>query len=432
MDQGMLVGVRGQLFLLTTALVGCDTLSFAALGTADDDSPPELVLDPTFGDAGLAVLDDVDPDTYDLVRGLDVTSDGRLLVIGKGTVGGSRQIFVRRLTPDGAADDTFGIGGLCAVGTDTDRLLTVAPTADGGAWGAGTGAGGEQALIMRTTSGGALDTTLGGVGMMYRDDVVGYEDVLAVVPLASGGALMAGSVLVGANGAPRSFRVDAAGSLDATYGLVGEDPTSGAEFGVVQLDSSGRIYVYGSEFDPEDRCFVIRRTAAGALDTSFGQNGTFLAQPDESCEHFAFTTDGHMLLAGRAAGDSAFSVLRLSADGVVDSSFGSAGRVVVPVGAGAHERGVLELADGRIVVGGSGQVTNGLVDVVLWVLQADGTPDDSVGTGGRLIFDPTPGVADQVLTVMLDGLGRILVHGASETAPRRSFVLRLTAAPAPQ
>ena len=58
---------------------------------------------------------------------------------------------------------------------------------------------------------------------------------------------------------------------------------------------------------------------------------------------------------------------------------------------------------------------------------ADGTPDPTFSSDGRLILDPVPGFANQVSDVAVDNKGRIVIAGSTNKTgePVRGYVLRL-------
>src|SRR5439155_19047135 len=112
-------------------------------------------------------------------------------------------------------------------------------------------------------------------------------------------------------------------------------------------------------------------------------------------------------------------VARLNTDGSLDTSFGVGGKQTVAFSGDDRATGVAVQPDGKVVVVGS--TSNGVPDVAIVRLNADGTPDGSgfdvvnnVENGGRLQFSfgANPAAATDVANaVALDESNRIVVAG---------------------
>ena len=87
-------------------------------------------------------------------------------------------------------------------------------------------------------------------------------------------------------------------------------------------------------------------------------------------------------------GTDDFGVVRLNADGTVDASFGNDGRVTINIGTSENAFGidvahaVTLLADGRILLAGSTDNPGGTQDIALVRLHADGRVDSTFGADG--------------------------------------------------
>jgi uncharacterized delta-60 repeat protein len=132
------------------------------------------------------------------------------------------------------------------------------------------------------------------------------------------------------------------------------------------------------------------RNLRGELDPSFGNSGfaAFERAPGEQrFSSVAALPDGAVVGAGYAPFDGMhdFAVARVTASGVLDSSFGDAGFVRV----GKH-RGfggaVTHDARGRVIAGGYFSNQRGS-DLLLTRLDAKGRPDPSFGVGGLVEND---------------------------------------------
>src|SRR6185503_12297785 len=102
--------------------------------------------------------------------------------------------------------------------------------------------------------------------------------------------------------------------------------------------------------------------------------------------------DGKIIATGSSnssSTDYAFSLARLNADGSFDNSFGSGGKVVTSIGISASEIFAVAIqSNGKIIAAGySTQDFDLGTDLTLVRYNADGTLDNSFGTGGIVITD---------------------------------------------
>ncbi len=202
-------------------------------------------------------------------------------------------------------------------------------------------------------------------------------------------------------------RLDADGAPDPTFGTGGVVTISQGvgtpDALAVQPDGStlvaGPIYGVGYSFG------VLRLLPNGAVDTSFGTNGTALlpvlasnALPIQGVSSLAVTSDGHIIVAGvRMDGTIPFGVYdivvaRFDATGTLDTTFGTSGLATVPVPIGgfavAEPLTIVIQPSGRIVVAGeaqAGTADNGQETVFVPVvvgLTASGTLDPTFGGPG--------------------------------------------------
>lgn len=117
-----------------------------------------------------------------------------------------------------------------------------------------------------------------------------------------------------------------------------------------------------------------------------------------------------MALAVLAAASPAWA-----AEGDLDTSFSGDGKATTPVGVGGSEEGARDLAlqpDGKTVVGGQAVGVGTGTDFALARYDADGDLDPSFGTGGRVLTDMgSQGRDEEVKAVALQPDGKIVVAG---------------------
>ena len=264
---------------------------------------PSGVLDRSFGEAGLVVID---VGGRDVATGVLVDASGRIVVSGFTEANGFADFVVARLLASGELDRSFGEAGLV--------VLDVG--------------GGDVAT-------GVLVDASGRIVVSGFTEANGFADFVVARLLASGEL-------------DRSF--GEAGLVVIDVG--GRDVATG-----VLVDASGRIVVSGfTEANGFADFVVARLLASGELDRSFGEAGLVVLDVGGGDVATGVVVDasGRIVVSGftEANGFADFVVARLLASGELDRSFGEAGLVVLDVGGGDVATGVLVDASGRIVVSG--------------------------------------------------------------------------------
>lgn len=149
----------------------------------------------------------------------------------------------------------------------------------------------------------------------------------------------------------------------------------------------------------------------GTLDTSFSGGVLPVGDGDDYGYALATQSDGKILIAGRAAenlGD--FAVVRLGRDGQLDATFGKGGKVMTDIAGKADTANAIAVqADGKIVVAGT---SNG--DFALVRYQANGELDTTFGTGGKVTTALSED-ADGANAILLEEDGSIIVGGDANT-----------------
>lgn len=245
--------------------------------------------------------------------------------------------------------------------TDHDRLLGATFDAQNRLYGAGwVGSGADQMMaVARYRPNGQLDATFGTGGLASVNVAKGGKAVelaRGVVVQSSGKVVISGTVEHDATATG-----DAARDTDVALARFDQngklDPTFGTE-GVVRLDLSTGI-VDGTAFRG-DLAWGLTALADGKL-----------------------VVVGQQLGQGAGRKDTDFAVVRLSADGVKDTTFGTGGVALVGVGPNISEnpRTAIETGDGKLVVTGYATI-DGITKVVLFRLTTAGALDPTFGTNG--------------------------------------------------
>jgi len=265
-------------------------------GPADDDG--HLVLarylrngqpDASFGRGGK-----VENSSLAGAGAIAIQLDGEIVVLCSSSYRSRAHFALARYNADGTADQTFGQDGTVAVGFFA-FALTIQP--DGRIVAAGSGGNDEHPdfALSRYMPDGSLDRSFGRGGTAL---------------INFGGSEGAGAVAVQPDG-----KLVATGSSDA--------------LGNMPLPNE----------PPHNDGALARYTANGTLDTSFGRHGKVLTTADRSgdlesgASGVAIQPDGKIVAAGSLGPEDTgdedwdFLVVRYTAQGRLDGSFGNGGKV---------------------------------------------------------------------------------------------------------
>lgn len=273
---------------------------------------------------------------------------------------------------------------------------------------------------------GDLDPTFGNMGQVITSMSLGDADHVSAVAVQPDGKIVASGTSTGVSYSFISVaRYTASGALDASFGSSGKvteftNRLHVAQLNCMVLQPDGKIVVAGriggiSDDNPD--FLVMRFTASGSLDSSFGAGGvtqTPINSTSLAVYGVALQGDGKIVVAGSASpnGTNDFAVARYTTNGTLDASFGTNGIVVTPMGSGSDiARGVIVQGDGKIVLAGradGGQLTFGLTRYL-----SDGALDDTFGTGGKVI-SPVGDNYSIAYGIVAGSGGRLLVCGEAD------------------
>ena len=281
---------------------------------------------------------------------------------------------------------------------------------------------------------GSLDTTFDGDGKLttsFVDPGALDERPVATLELADGKLLSVGNQTGSNRGnVPALARYNANGSLDTTFGnsgrlvltaLAGSDGRVDFTVNTAAVQADGKLVLAGQgatggNFLGGDAA-IVRLNADGSLDTAFGTGGVAVA---------AFTTNGGEFNAVQVVGgkivaagftydagfDSLVAAARFNADGTLDASFNGGGEQVIDLAGTQEEANALAVqADGKLVLAGSVYTNNTRGnDLATLRLNTDGTLDSSFGTAGVSTIDLGQG-SEFARSVNLQASGKIVLVG---------------------
>lgn len=237
----------------------------------------------------------------------------------------------------------------------------------------------------------------------------------------------------------------AAGNLDLSFGDGGKVVTDFLQqqevINALAIQDDGKIVVAGYTSAPAlgspGDFLIARYNADGSLDASFGLSAggggkvtTDFFERNDQARAVAIQDDGKIVVAGyasfRGANDDtefAFALARYNANGSLDSSFGTAGKVTTDLaGDGGNTYPTPETinalaiqGDGRIVATGTAHAGE-FTDFATVRYNADGSLDATFGAGGKVLTDLSgaadfPVANDFANSLAITSDGKIVVAG---------------------
>ena len=375
------------------------------------------VLDETFGTAGLVTV-------LPLLNTIAVQPDGKIVVGGRLKAEGLETIsdfVVVRYDAAGHLDPTFANHGVLRIPNQSTKFVQVQqllPQPDGTLIVLGNlpnqaGAIAATPVLVRLLANGTLDQSFGDEGKrFFVDPAFPYLSFYTLAQQADGKLFVAGDIGTG-NDEDQVIllRLQPDGTLDPTFADGGQFVTDfGAKLhsvNAIAFQPDAKIILavsapYG--LFSTDNFELVRLLPNGALDATFGSGGRAtldLADPQgEAATALALLPDGKILVGGLLG--TAFDpvLARFTAAGMVDTTFGTLGRVTFnePDDHRLVNLQLLPLPDGQLMLASmTNQWQNGPKQLALLRLQADGTSDPTFADGGELLWSPGNSVAKALL-----------------------------------
>jgi uncharacterized delta-60 repeat protein len=355
--------------------------------------------------------------------GVAVQSDLRIL-LGLPFYGTPSGFRVCRLNVDGSFDTTFGNGGCSVIATGTQaRAQTLVVQPDGRILVGGYDYinGGWDWVIVRFNADGTPDDSFGVNGRVVtnfgRPAIASpIDNLLTLIVLPDGKILAGGSTstttqMSTGNRIYAMARYEPNGALDATYADGGQyvftfSTTTFQTEAVADLEllPDGRILACGGGGLADST--VLRFNPDGLLDTTFGNGGQVVIEMITSNNGFSdLVVDGagRIIVVGWAYytsnATSHATMVRLTGEGALDPAFRNGGKVIEYFGTSDESASSVRLtSDGRILMGGDTGYANAQGN---WLLArfSNGTP---VSLPGGPYDVPAAG---EITTIPLDGSG---------------------------
>lgn len=402
-------------------------LLLAFVGTCTTLLAQPGILDPAFGTGGITITDI--SGTSDIISDLLIRPDGKIVTVCSHSVPMGWSVMLARYTTAGVLDSTFGTNGVVIsdFGGTLEFAYTGALTVSGGI--VVCGSSDDKMMMARYLENGTLDSSFDGDGVLI-DATWESDPGFAMTQQPDGKVLVYGQRNEG-NGKNISMRrLNADGTLDTSWDGDGYTMTNvpGANdlASSASIQPDGKVLVCGSmgPINSFEGMVVIRYNADGSLDTGFNSTGiwtyTTPGMASEGLSSVIMQADGKVVGAGHASQAlvAGTVMVRLNADGTMDTSFDGDGLLYDSSLPPAGLAEVMQEVDGKLIVFGNAPDTE---QFLLARYMADGTLDPAFGTNGYTLT--TVGGSSFASTCEFMNDGRILGAGGATPSGYEDLVL---------
>ncbi len=270
-------------------------------------------------------------------------------------------------------------------------------------------------VVCRLKNDGSLDSTFQGTGILTFGFGYTYEFCSALQIDNQDRIILGGS----SNGDMVLARLLPDGDFDTTFSEDGKVKLSfglgnGSKAHKLLIQNDGKILAIGEAYGGENFNFAAARFLAnGTVDSTFGVNG-YITHDLNGFNDFGqdalLVSDGKILIGGSAnnsEGNSAFAWIRLNADGTLDTNFGSNGKLISSINSNLNE--VVETMElhpnGKVISAGYSAG-----DFAVYCMSTDGVLDASFGSNGHTTSD-FDDYQDKAFALKIDAQGKIILAG---------------------
>lgn len=360
---------------------------------------PDATPDATFGINGK--VSTACQEGYNRSKMAAIQPDGKILVAGFSHVSLSEQndFNVVRYEPNGTLDTSFDWDGKVFTSFDSsndeiavflrqpdNKLIAIGTKRNAPANQNGT----KDIALSRYNSDGSLDNSFGTSGKVVSVFGTNYNAVSHAIIQPDGKIILANTYysFFGDVYHYELIRYTASGSLDVSFGTGGKIVLD-AEVTSLLSQPDGKFVTTAIGYDSQDNLFLIvkRFNANGTLDTGFGTNGTTSLQGSlYNTIHTILQPDGKIIISTSLANNNSvtgFATFRFNANGSLDTDFQTG---ITNVDTSCLAKAVFLQTDGKIIVAGRSMAYEGF-EIYYFVTaryNPDGSPDTTYGTNGIL------------------------------------------------
>ncbi|HEX8567034.1 MAG TPA: FG-GAP-like repeat-containing protein [Pyrinomonadaceae bacterium] len=415
----------GRRFIACAALCGLSVFAAAA-------APADL--DRTFGTNGVVLKSIGDSSHFNDVA---VQTDGKIVAVGASSINGNMGYLAARFNPDGTPDATFGGGsGYISLnpGGANSYVKTVMILPDGKILLVAHNDATKDIDVLRRLPNGDADVSFNGTGSLTFAIGSGDDVPADALVQPDGKILIAGNCVDSSGGTPQPklcfARLNPNGTFDNTFGSQNSAPGRNMIQGAAGMNSptiksiallpDGKIIAAGDFFYPVfPQYFLMRLGANGVIDTNFGSQG-FVFPPtvnSNRVEKIIVTPHGRLLVGGTSTSDvvvngqsaSNFFVAMFNFDGTADPAFGGVRYVDFDNRTDVLRDLALQPNGTIIAVGFSQSTVDAPADFATARLLLNGNPDPFYGSAGKHIHSMNG--SEELYAVAVQPNGRIVGAG---------------------
>ncbi|TYL48324.1 DUF4347 domain-containing protein [Marinomonas sp. IMCC 4694] len=410
------VQVDGKAVVVGYSWTGTDDdialLRYNTDGTLDDSFGDNGVVLTSFSALGTATNTESSTESGDdRAYAIVIDANGKIVVVGQtvNDANGTESLAVRYNT-DGTIDTSFGTNGFFVYDEPGALFFwTVQTTSDGGYL---FGYQSDSTLI-KVNSAGSLDTNWGGDGSVKNT-------TYSTATSAGFSSNSDGSVYQLLNDPVNKkiivSKYTATGTVDTNFGTSGVIELSPVYSGMLFTFSSSPVSFNGNDVFAItstgylDGSFILKNElvkinlTSGNVDTSFGVNGyADLSNVGfNQYKEIIIDANGKVNVIGNknAGGDADYQLVRLNANGLMDTTFGASGKVTTDLDSRNNYAWGADIdASGSIFVAGNRYQADGNNDFVLAKYNSDGSLNSSFKSAVAYTENGTPSVIFTSLTI---------------------------------
>jgi uncharacterized delta-60 repeat protein len=387
-------------------------------------------LDSSFDNDGIVITSF---DGFDAsVQALLIQPDKKILAGGTISKSGLNQFGLARYNSDGSLDESFGnLGKVISDYPELMLLSSMALQADGKIIVAGSLFNSDFTIshfvLVRYDTNGLLDTTFGIEGRVITNLSDKLDKITSVIIQNDGKIIASGTTSDDLNFSDFSIvRYNSDGTLDTSFGNNGSTITSIRtwDFGyAIALQNDNAIVVSGSSsnefnpiFGPDYDFLVLKYDKYGVLDSTFGNGGSVIigtTDANEKALSVKVLSNGKIVIAGEHhIMKYSFMLSQLLPNGDVDPTFGNNGIVLNELASQFIESVAMQ-TDGKFLIteyNGTGGCCS--ADIKLIRFLADGTFDTTFGTNG-IVTTNFLNENNQANSIVIQNDGKIIIGGVS-------------------
>ena len=355
----MIMQADGKFVIVGGTFTDFIAARFNADGSADN----------AFGGTGRVTTDVAGGFLVEYARAVVQQPDGKLVVAGEGTLANnSIAVALVRYNADGTLDSSFSGDGKMLEAAVAGQAYAVALQPDGkivvaGSAPASGGSDFADMMVARFHGDGSLDSGFGTAGVTTIDVGIGTDVARNLVILTDGSMVITGEAQPSSGNTQTALaKLDGNGDLDASFGVAGKVAIPGANAGRgLALQADGKLLLAGGSHTIPSSFVVMRLNADGSYDSAFGNGGasvirtsTSTAGEGDIAAAVAIRPDGLIYVAGKSGSiNENFGLVRFTASGELDTSFGTAGFSNVDFsGLQDGAESLVIQPDGKVVMGG--------------------------------------------------------------------------------